>query len=224
MRLRFRDLLVWRTGGMIANAAVMGLVGRFRYVLLSDGLLENLEEGEVRAIFAHEAGHIVSHHLFYALLFAVSSVALCGMAGEAVSAWLDLSDWAGETLTLLMLGGAWGVGFGFLSRRFERQSDVIAAWSSGPEGPRPDGRISPEGAAVFCRALERVGQLNGIPPGQWNWRHGSIAARVAYIMWLGSTAGSRAAIDRVVRRIKVVLWCTTALAGILVAIRLAAGF
>jgi len=60
-----------------------------------------------------------------------------------------------------------------------------------------------------------VGYLNGTGPSQWNWRHGSIAGRVAYVLGLGSTAGTRAGIDRVVRRIKWALWAATlASAGI----------
>jgi STE24 endopeptidase len=210
MKLNCRELLLWRSGGMIANAGVMGLIGKVRYVLLSDGLLEGMDECEVKAVFAHEAGHIVSHHLFYAMLFALSSATLCSGAGEAIVQAAHLRPgWAEEAITLALLSLAWGFGFGFVSRRFERQGDVIAAWSCGPQGPRPDGLITHEGAAVFARSLEHVAQLNGLGPRQWNWRHGSIAGRVAYVMWLGSTGGTRAGIDRVVRRIKAALWAAT---------------
>lgn len=223
MKLKCRDLLIWRSGGLIANAGVMGLIGRVRYVLLSDALLEQMDDRQIKAIFAHEAGHIKAHHLFYALLFAVSSVILCSAAGELTAIALHLEWWVGQVATLALLVAAWMVGFGWISRRFERQSDVIAAWSSGPGAPAPDGRIAPEGAAVFSRALERVAQLNGTSPRQWNWRHGSIAGRVAYIMWLGSTAGTRRPIDRVVLRIKAALWAATAAGLALTVARLAWG-
>ena len=220
MRLRCRDLLVWRSGGMIANAAVMGLVARVRYVLLSDALLEQMDEREVKAIFAHEAGHIVSHHLLYGMMFAISSVALCSTVTDLVAAALALDDWAAQAVALGLLAVAWAVGFGWLSRRFERQSDVIAAWSCAPDGPDAGGRITAEGAAVFAHALQHVAQLNGISPHQRNWRHGSIAHRAAYVMWLGSTGGSRGRIDRVVRRIKAALWAAVALSAAVVAARL----
>jgi STE24 endopeptidase len=214
MKLNCRQLLLWRSGGMIANAGVMGLIGKVRYVLLSDGLLEGMNEWEVKAVFAHEAGHIVSHHLFYSMLFALSSATLCSAAGEGVVRAVHLGpEWAGEAITLGVLSLVWGFGFGFVSRRFERQADVIAAWSCVPQGLRPDGVITHEGAAIFARSLEHVAQLNGLGPRQWNWRHGSIADRVAHVMWLGSTGGTRARIDRVVRRIKAALWAATAVSA-----------
>ena len=225
MKLKCRDILVWRSGGMIANAGVMGIIGPVRYVLLSDALLEHMDNQQVKAIFAHEAGHITSHHLLYSMLFAVSAAALAASAGELLAEALRLGpeSWIAETAAAGLLAVAWGVGFGWLSRRFERQSDVIGAWASGPDGPTEDGRITPEGAAVFSRSLESVAQLNGIPPGQRSWRHGSINSRVRYILWLGSTGGGRRQIDRLVRRVKVGLWSALAVAGLIVVVRLALG-
>ena len=219
-KLTCRDLLVWRSGGLIANAGVMGLIGPLRYVLLSDALLEQMDDRQIKAIFAHEVGHIRSHHLFYALLFALSSVMLCSAAGELTAGALHLAWWAEQTITLSLLMAAWLVAFGWISRRFERQSDVIAAWASGPDGPTPDGKITPEGAAIFSLALEQVAHLNGLSARQGNWRHGSIAGRVAYVMWLGGTGGTRGPIDRVVRRIKTALWGALAAGLALVAARL----
>ena len=224
MRLRFRQLLIWRTGGMIANAAVMGILAPVRYVLLSDALLEQLDGREVRAVFAHEAGHIVGHHLFYAMLFSISSVILCTSAGELLAWRLRLDGWWAESLVISLLAVVWLLGFGWISRRFERQSDVVAAWYSADGGPSPDGRLSPEGAYTFSRSLERIAELNGIAQGQWNWRHGSIRGRVAYVMWLGSTAGNRGDADKPVRRIKAGLWAATVLSAAAIAARVALGF
>jgi len=223
MKLTYRDLLVWRSGGLIANAGVMGLIGPVRYVLLSDALLEQMPDREIQSIFAHEAGHIRSHHLFYALLFAVSSVTLCSAGGELTAVALSMEWWVGQVTTLGLLAVAWAVGFGWISRRFERQSDVIAAWTSCPAGASASGRVMPEGAAVFARALERVAELNGISARQWNWRHGSIAARVAYVLWLGSTGGTRHEVDRVVRRIKIALWISAGAGAAVIAARLVWG-
>ena len=109
----------------------------------------------------------------------------------------------GMIIALLVLA------FGWISRRFERQCDVTAAWLCDDE-PDNEGRISPEGSALFAHSLERVGQLNGIPPRQRNWRHGSIAWRVSYILWLGSRGGRRSEINGVVKRIKLALWLLAA--------------
>jgi len=216
MRLRYRRLLIWRTGGMISNAMVMGLLWPVRYVLLSDALIRQLSPKQVRAVFAHEAGHIVGHHLLYAMLFSMSSFILCATAGYGMASLAGLGDWWPDLLAFSLLGATWMLGFGWISRRFERQSDVVAAWFCGEPGPGPDGRISPEGAYAFASGLQRIAELNGMSQGQFNWRHGSIRWRINYIMWLGSTAGTRAGIDRVVRRIKIGLWAATAAATALV--------
>mgnify|MGYP006290223479 CR=1 FL=1 len=213
-RLRWRDILVWRSGGAIANAGVMGLIGRIRYVLLSDGLLERMNDVEIRAIFAHEAAHIRAHHIFYSAVFVISSVTLSTIAGLAVATAMGLPAWAegGVALSLVIL--TIGVGFGWISRRFERQCDVAAAWEMGRllTGEQGDGpRLHPEGVAAFAGALQRVADLNGIPAGQWNWRHGSILCRVGHVMWLGSTGRGRDRIDRLVRWIKVGIWSMLAL-------------
>lgn len=228
LALRFRKLLIWQTGNMIVNACVMGIWAPVRYVLLSDELVRNMEPNQVEAVFAHEAGHIVHHHIFYSGLFAAASI---GWTTAIVGIIMEISGWGSETgefLTLGILIVFWGFGFGWISRRFERQSDVTAAWVMGqmaidsPAGisasADASGRISrdavaPEGAAIFARSLERVAQLAGLSMTQRNWRHGSLAWRVHYIMYLGSTCGSRAQIDGLVRRIKLWLWIAFASAA-----------
>ncbi len=217
LQLRCRDILVWRSDGVIANAGVMGLTRHVRYVLLSDGLLDRMSDREVETIFAHEAGHIVSHHILYAVVFAVTTGVLCSIAGSLAAEATGTGNWGAIVVTLSLIAVAWGFGFGWVSRRFEGQSDVMAAWLMGrspPPGGAPDGApaagedadvITPEGAALFAHSLERIAQLNGIPARQPNWRHGSIAARVSYILWLGSTGGSRRHIDRLVDRVKLLL-------------------
>ncbi len=213
MHLRCRDILIWKSDSAIANAGVMGLVGRFRYVLLSDLLLENIDLGEIKAIFAHEAGHIVHHHIFYSALFAFTSVGLCGAAGDVIHS-LAHEEWLAEVATLALLALAWWLGFGFISRRFERQSDVVGAWLASRDFVHTPGDdlVTLDGALTFARALERVAALNGIAPGHRNWRHGSISDRIQYILDLARHARSRQGIDRVVRRVKLMLWALAFLA------------
>jgi len=220
--LRFRDLLVWLSGGVVANAGVMGLVAPVRYVLLSDALLEHMDRQQVKAIFAHEAGHIVCHHILYSLIFVLSLLTLVGSACLWLAWWLEWPSWAGDVLALVALAAAFAGGFGWLSRRFERQSDVIAAWlvSRPLEDLTPRTPITPEGAAVFAEALERVAELNGLSRRQRNWRHGSIARRVAHVLWLAETGQGREPIDRLVGRVKVALWVAAAAAAGAIALQL----
>src|SRR5205823_14715197 len=67
--VRCRDVLLWRTHHSVGNAAVMGLLPRFRYVLLSDLLVESLPDEQISAVFAHEVGHIRHRHMVWYVLF-----------------------------------------------------------------------------------------------------------------------------------------------------------
>jgi STE24 endopeptidase len=231
LNLQYRQLRIWDTAGVIANAGVMGLHRRLRYVLVTDALLENMDDAQIVAVFGHEAGHIKHHHLVYFLVFTMCAMALSVvMVGAILSLLPHISarqaDLVQTGVSLVTLALIWGVGFGWLSRRFERQADVYGAWCAGLDaGGEPDlpGDASdPEsprrldyaraanplavGAPTFVRALENVGLLNGISPETWNWRHGSIASRVRFLKNWTVAGYSRSAFDRSIGRIKAILW------------------
>jgi len=212
--LRRRDILLWHSHGVLANAAVMGLIRQIRYLLLSDALLERMERRQVLAVCAHEAGHVVGYHMLTIGLFALTTAGLAGAAGETLFAVSAAPVWAIEVFIFSLLAPLWVFGFGWLSRRLERQCDVAAAWvmgklsadETGADADWTDPTVTPRGAAILASALERVADLNGMPVSQRNWRHGSIAWRVHYILSLAAGGGSRADIDRAVRRWKRALW------------------
>ena len=222
LRLGRRDILLWRSHGVLANAAVMGLIRPVRYVLLSDALLERMDRRKVLAVCAHEAGHVVGHHMFTIGLFALSTALLAGAAAEAVYMTFSYPAWAIEVFFLSVMAPVWVFGFGWLSRRLERQCDVAAAWAmgklsgaddeAGADIDWDDPTITPRGAAILASALERVADLNGMSANQPNWRHGSIGWRVRHVLSLAAGGGSRAGIDRLIRRIKLGLWLAFAAA------------
>ncbi|MCL2700622.1 MAG: M48 family metalloprotease [Phycisphaerae bacterium] len=210
LRLRCRPPRIWHSGGVVANAGAMGLIAPLRYVLLSDSLLARMDRRQIQAVFAHEIGHIQQHHIFYSALFTLAVAVWVSLLAEwTASIWPTIDDLALQVAAVAVMAVVWGFGFGIISRRFERQSDVIAAWASGHDGGGDDDgqtgdprRVTPEGAAVFASALRRVAQLNGISPTASNWRHGTIESRTTYVMALAVTGGTREPIDRQVKRIK----------------------
>ena len=177
MRIRFREMMLWRTGGVIANAAVLGLVGKTRYVLLTDALVDNLSQAELEAVFAHEAGHVVHHHILYMVVMTVGLSMLLSAAGEAAEhAGLLASGWS-DYVMLGAMATAWLPAFGYLSRRLEWQADAFAAaWMSRRLGGSGPG-LTLEGVCVFNQALSAVARLNGISVWHGNFRHGSIRHR-----------------------------------------------
>ena len=67
----FAGILSWPLHeGRALTAGVMGLVGRFRYLLVTPALLETLSGPELDAVVAHEIGHVKKKHLLlYLVLF-----------------------------------------------------------------------------------------------------------------------------------------------------------
>ncbi|MCJ7833589.1 MAG: M48 family metalloprotease [Deltaproteobacteria bacterium] len=58
------------------TAGVMGLVKRFRYLLITPALLDLLEPEELMGVVAHEIGHIRKRHLLFYLGFFAGYVLL----------------------------------------------------------------------------------------------------------------------------------------------------
>ncbi len=130
-RLKFRDILIWRTENRIANALVMGVVPRFRYVLLSDLLLQEMNDEQIEAVFAHELGHVVHRHMIWYLVFLKLLILLLALIAVVLDTHFGnvrLPAWMPIDLVMTLIGFAgFVVAFGYVSRRFERQADVFAA-------------------------------------------------------------------------------------------------
>jgi len=230
--MRYRDILIWKSGGMMINAAVMGLFPRVRYIMLSDGLLESMSPEQVEGVFGHEVGHVRHRHIQFFLLFAVCSmlflsgvVELLRLGVEAGTFQLSMPMMQGIGLVLAM--AAWGVGFGWVSRRFERQADVYGAHcitleddqscglpcsihNNEPGVSPPQMAVCAKAAQVFTSALDRVAVLNGIPHEERSWRHSSIASRMRFLTSLSGDPARARRFDRTVRRIKRTLLVLTA--------------
>jgi diaminopimelate epimerase len=211
-RVRIRDILVWQTGGSIINAAVMGLLGRLRYVLLTDALLESMTASQVEAVMAHEVAHVRRHHmpwLIVALMAALTSTwLLISLPFYIVgSVWtppivVELGIFGGQLAAALLI-------FGWVSRRFERQADTFAVQHLSGMGGGAGGdaevqptTVQPEAVLAMNGALARIAQLNTIDPRRHSWRHGSIWWRQRYLQSIVSRPVSRLPIDRLVRWIK----------------------
>jgi STE24 endopeptidase len=215
--LRYREILLWRTHGMAANAAVMGFVPPLRYVLISDALLESMSDEEIEAVFGHEAGHVHHWHLPFFGVFAIVSMYIAGGAFLLLSPeYLNvLRDPAIlQLLSLAVLMGMWLFGFGWLSRRFERQADLFGVRCMTPQmnpcstgcpvhGETPSPGLCVSATSLFGRTLLKIADLNGIPRDAPSWRHGSIDSRCRLLERFTLDKGAVAQFDRSVTFIKV---------------------
>jgi STE24 endopeptidase len=164
-----REIMIWETPGLqFLNAAVMGVVGRFRYIVVSRTLIEMLPPDNIEAVFAHELGHARRHHMVYYLLFVVNCLLLANLVeGLSLAKALWNEDVYLAAAAVTMLAGI-GLGFGALSRTFEREADLFGADTVG-------------NAETFASALQAIAYLNSTNPSSRSWRHGSIASRVEFL-------------------------------------------
>ncbi len=233
--LRCREILVWKSDGLMINAAVMGIVPAARYVLLSDALLASMTQRQVEAVFGHEAGHVRHRHMQHFLVFAFVGWLVAGAATEVFSWWFNHTGRMTSNslaviqgIGLLITFIVWIIGFGWLSRRFERQADLFGARCVAPSatechlpcsvhlggaerGLEPD-RVCATGAAVFASALDKVAAMSGIGHEEPSWRHASVGTRIRFLLSAAGDPNRALNFERLVRRVKATLM-TLAIAG-----------
>lgn len=228
-RVRCRDYLVWHTHTGMVNGALVGLLPRLRYILLTEALLERLTGEQVEAVMAHEAGHAARRHIPWLGASVIATVVLTSaglgvIAGRVLPAWmmvhLPTGEVVGPEFPLSLAAGI--LVFGWVSRLFERQADAFAAQHLSGWSPRRKGGSGERGAApvidanaveAMCGALSAVARIAHLPERRFTFRHGSIAARKANLRTLTGVAADRLAVDTKVRLVKVAL-----AAGVLAAI------
>lgn len=225
LRLRFSEILIWRSGGMIVNAAVMGVVAPLRYILITDGMLEQMDDAKIEAVFGHEAGHVKRHHIGFFLLMALISGCWLTIISVHAQRHGSLNHLDPVVVGLsIALAVKWFILFGWVSRRFERQADVYGVRTLALAGapcevpcalhergmPAADAgnsnRLCLSAAQLFGETLHDVAILNGIPPQAPSWRHGSIASRARVLQKLAADPSQTAAFEQSVGRIKTAIF------------------
>ncbi|MDX2115183.1 MAG: M48 family metallopeptidase [Planctomycetota bacterium] len=203
--VRCRDLLVWRTHSGMLNGAVMGVIPRARYILLTDTLLDTLPLPAIEAVMAHEVAHVRRHHLAWLMLSMIVSTILLwtGAAAAFDALWPNLPQSVSTALGLLAGLPPALLVFGWVSRRFEEQADAFAAQHlSGrvrSEEQRRDVIITAEAADTMSRALSMVSRGNHTDQRAFSFRHGSIAGRIERLARLVGRPAHALPIDRTVR-------------------------
>jgi Zn-dependent protease with chaperone function len=172
--------------GQVLTAGIMGFVPRFRYLLVTPGLLSVLDKEELESVLAHEIGHVKKFHLIlYVSLFLGFSL-LAGSLAEPLPYVLLGSDWFYRLLALLpvapdsllaFLGGFLVLAmmilyfrflFGWFIRNFERQADLYVFKAQGTSQP------------LIC-AFEKIAMMSGNIRDQKSWHHFGIGERIDFL-------------------------------------------
>jgi len=182
-KLKYSEILYWPIfGGRMITAGVMGLVGRFRYILVTGGLLKQLAPEEIDAVIAHEIGHVKRHHLLFYLLFFVGYLLVSLVPLQLIIIALFYASPSYQYIELLSINQTtllsiliillfliyFRVIFGYFMRNFERQADtyVYELFNS---------------AAPLISTFRKIVLTTGQSPDKPNWHHFSIGERIEYL-------------------------------------------
>lgn len=184
---KYRDILRWSIlGGGIMTAGVMGLLPKFRYILVTDSLLNLLSEIELKAVMAHEMAHIRYRHILFYVLFLLGYMAISFSLFDLFFYLMAL-----QPSFLILLSGQNGFQtgifylllslpivlsiilyfryiMGFFMRNFERQADLYSAKLMGNAEPT-------------IMSLEKIASVSGQSRHHPSWHHFSIAERVEFL-------------------------------------------
>lgn len=199
-----RGPYLWRTHGSMVNGAILGVFYPLRYLLLTDALLDRLDDRHLDGVLAHEVAHVKLRHLPWLAVSVIASVLVagwaCALAGHttgipAEAAWFD------GAASVVSLTAA-GLTIGIVSRRFEWQADAFAARHLSIAAG--SAVITRDGAETMSDALQAVADLNGIPIARFSWRHGSIGTRQERLAGIVGIPCDRLPIDLAAKRLKAV--------------------
>ena len=181
---KYRRLLRWPIfEGRMMTAGIMGIVSRYRYILVTDSLLKILSIQELKAVLAHEIGHAKYRHLLIYVLFLIGFMVLSlGLSDlflyllYAYPTLLDLVPGSESTSTnlsylvlslpmLVILLVYFRFIMGFFMRHFERQADLFSATTMGTP-------------MLTISSLEKIALVSGKGRDHPSWHHFSIKQRV----------------------------------------------
>ena len=184
---KFANIVYWPIfGGRMITAGVMGLVKRFRYLMVTEALLQFLNPDEIDAVIAHEIGHVRKKHLFFYLFFFAGYMVisyslydilimvilyvpqLYQMMGQILARQSSSTSALLTTGTILSFLIYFRYIFGYFMRNFERQADafVFTLFSS---------------SLPLISTLEKIALSSGQSSDKPNWHHFSISERIGFL-------------------------------------------
>ena len=182
----YREIMLWPLyEGEGLTAGVMGLIKRYRYILVTRSLLRILDDEELEAVIGHEFGHVKLRHLRYYLFFFIGYIIVAYTFDELFKYWLIYSglifkfDVASEelpTVFMLIINSPWVIMLivyfrfilGAFMRNFERQADLFSF--------RLNGTVK-----GLVSSLEKIAFYSGQSRNVPSWHHYSVAQRVEYL-------------------------------------------
>lgn len=185
--MAYGDILKWELfGGTMITAGVMGLVGRFRYILVTPALLNSLDDDEVEGVMLHEIGHVQKHHMLFYLFFFLGFIACNFVFFEPMLLLLYVAQPFYQAMEFIGISKAtahplliclglisvflvyFRLVFGFFMRNFERQADLhVFNFHSTP--------------SALISTFYKIASLSRQSIDKPNWHHFGIGQRIRFL-------------------------------------------
>lgn len=171
---------IWNVMRDSCTAAIIGVIGRFRYILFTQKLLDVLPVPALKAVLAHEIGHSRRHHLLIYPFVFLGMAVLGSLALIPLYAVINASDQNSapelqaieQLISFVVFAAVVGLYFryvfGYFSRAFERQADLYIFELGIP-------------AKDMVEALDTLGTISGNIHNKPNWHHHSISERIDFL-------------------------------------------
>jgi len=185
--LEYANILYWPIfGGRMITAGIMGLIKKFRYILITEALLRHLDPEEMDAVVAHEIGHIKRKHLHFYLLFFVGYIFLSYTTFDLFIYFIIYTDPVYRLISssginydtiisaifsliiIIIFFIYFRYIFGYFMRNFERQADTYVY------------ALFPN-AKPLISTFKKIVATTGESPDRPNWHHFSIKERIEYL-------------------------------------------
>jgi len=185
--VKYNNILNWPIfGGSMITAGVLGVIKRFRYILVTDALLNYLEPDELDAVIVHEIGHIKHKHLMFYMFFVAGSLILSYVLFdlflyfilyfESVYSFISIHGSQQSKSISFLFGGVvllffiiyFRFIFGFFMRNFERQADIFIYNIFSTAKP-------------LISTFKKIAVYSRQSPDKPNWHHFSISQRICYL-------------------------------------------
>ncbi|MCD4764808.1 MAG: M48 family metalloprotease [Desulfobacterales bacterium] len=185
--LEYSNILYWPIfGGRMITAGIMGLIKKFRYILITKALVRHLEPEEMDAVIAHEIGHVKRKHLHFYLVFFIGYIFVSYTMFDLLIYFIIYTDPVYRLISssginhdtiisavfsliiIIIFFIYFRYIFGYFMRNFERQADtyVYALFPS---------------AKPLISTFKKIAVTTGQPPDRPNWHHFSIKERIEYL-------------------------------------------
>jgi Zn-dependent protease with chaperone function len=186
--VKFKDIMSWNAlNGGLVTAGVLGLVTRFRYLLITPELIKLLDKDELLGVVSHEIGHVKKNHLRYYLVFFLAFmflvVSISQLAGSLVSVsslgrYIIINDGGPSNIIpfeyvtififLFLFILYFRFIFGYFMRNFEREADIFCFHAE----------VNPD---LLISSFHKLEEHMGGEEKKSNWHHYTIPQRVGFL-------------------------------------------